>query len=84
MAEAGMPQDVAAMSFEAAMAELEEIVNLLEAGKGKLDDAIRSYERGAALRRHCETKLAEAQARIDRIVAGADGTVSTVPLDSEG
>jgi len=81
MAEAGMPQDVAGMSFEAAMAELEQIVNLLEAGKGKLDDAIRSYERGTALRRHCEAKLAEAQARIDRIVAGADGSITTAPLD---
>lgn len=83
MAEAGMPQDVAGMSFEAAMAELEQIVNLLEAGKGKLDDAIRSYERGTALRRHCEAKLAEAQARIDRIVAGADGSITTAPLDGE-
>lgn len=83
MAEAGMPQDVAGMSFEAAMAELEQIVNLLEAGKGKLDDAIRSYERGTALRRHCEAKLAEAQARIDRIVAGADGSISAVPLDGD-
>ena len=71
--------DIAAMSFEDALAELEGIVRRLEGGQVRLDDAIRSYERGAQLKRHCEAKLAEAQQRVDRIVIGADGTVTAEP-----
>ncbi|MDX2102621.1 MAG: exodeoxyribonuclease VII small subunit [Alphaproteobacteria bacterium] len=70
---------VADLSFEEALAELETIVRDLEGGRGKLDDAIAAYERGTALRRHCEAKLAEAQARIDRIVTGADATAGDPP-----
>ena len=77
-----LPPDIAAMSFEDAMSELEAIVRRLEEGKGKLDDAIGSYERGTFLRRHCEAKLAEAQAKIDRIVAGPDGAVTTAPFET--
>jgi exodeoxyribonuclease VII small subunit len=73
--------DIQTLSFEDAMAELEGIVRRLEEGKGRLDDAIQSYERGTQLRRYCEGKLAEAQAKIDKIVAGADGSVATVPLE---
>ena len=50
--------DVSALSFEDALAELEQIVRGLESGQQKLEDAITAYERGAALRRHCEAKLA--------------------------
>ena len=71
--------DIAAMSFEDALAELEGIVRRLEGGQVRLDDAIRSYERGAQLKRHCETKLAEAQQRVDRIVIGPDGAVTAEP-----
>lgn len=74
MTEPGLPPDVAAMSFETALAELEAIVKRLEAGNAKLDDAISAYERGALLKRHCDAKLREAQARVDKIVMGADGT----------
>ena len=56
------------LSFEEAMAELEGIVRGLESGKGDLARAIADYERGAALRRHCEAKLAEAEARVQAIV----------------
>jgi exodeoxyribonuclease VII small subunit len=73
------PDDIAAMSFEDALAELEQIVRRLEAGQVKLDEAIRFYERGALLKRHCEEKLEEAQQRVDRIVVGADGTVVARP-----
>ena len=52
MAEGPLPDDIANMSFEDAIKELEEIVKKLEEGKGKLDDAIDSYERGTLLRRH--------------------------------
>lgn len=79
MAETALPPDITAMSFEDALAELEQIVKRLEAGSGKLNDAITAYERGALLKRHCEAKLREAQARVDKIVVGADGTVATEP-----
>ncbi|HEX3860781.1 MAG TPA: exodeoxyribonuclease VII small subunit [Stellaceae bacterium] len=71
---------IAAMSFEDALAELEQIVRRLEAGQVKLDEAILSYERGAQLKQHCEQKLNEAQQRVDRIVIGPDGTVTAEPI----
>jgi len=79
MDELGLPADIAAMSFEDALAELEGIVRRLEGGQVKLDDAIQSYERGAQLKRHCEKKLNEAQQRVDRIVIGQDGAVTVEP-----
>jgi len=80
MATGDKDADIAALSFEDALAELEAIVRNLEQGEGKLDEAIDAYERGAALKRHCEAKLKEAQARIDRIVVADDGAVATEPL----
>jgi len=80
MTEAKRP-DVAKMSFEDALAELEQIVRGLEGGQQKLEDAISAYERGAALRKHCEAKLAEAEARVAAIVRTADGTISTRPME---
>lgn len=80
MTEPGLPPDIAAMSFEAALAELEAIVKRLEAGNAKLDEAITAYERGALLKRHCEAKLREAQSRVDKIVMGPDGTPSLEKL----
>ena len=69
------------MSFEDALAELEGIVQRLERGDGKLDDAIGAYERGVALKRHCEGKLREAQAKIEKIGLAPDGGVKTSPAD---
>jgi len=69
--------DVSTMSFEDALAELEQIVRGLETGQQKLEDAITAYERGVALRRHCETKLEEAEARVQVIVQRADGSLAT-------
>jgi exodeoxyribonuclease VII small subunit len=79
MTEPALPPEIAELSFEDALQELEQIVKRLEAGSGKLNDAISSYERGALLKRHCETKLREAQARVDKIVIGADGSARTEP-----
>jgi exodeoxyribonuclease VII small subunit len=79
MAETTLPPDIAAMSFEDALGELEQIVKRLEAGSAKLNDAITAYERGALLKRHCEAKLREAQARVDKIVIGADGVPAVEP-----
>ncbi len=76
MAETSLPGDIAAMSFEEALAELEQIVRRLEGGQVKLDEAIQSYERGAQLKQHCERKLNEAQQRVDRIVIGPDGAIT--------
>ena len=67
--------DIAGMSFEDALAELERIVRDLEAGQGKLDDAISSYERGALLKAHCEAKLRDAEAKVERITRAADGNL---------
>ena len=75
----GIPPDIAAMSFEDALAELEQIVRRLEGGQVKLDEAIISYERGAQLKRHCERKLNEAQQRVDRIVIGPEGAIGVEP-----
>jgi exodeoxyribonuclease VII small subunit len=72
-------QDVTAMSFEDALAELEQIVRRLEEGKGSLDDAIVAYERGAVLKRHCENKLQEAQTRVEKVIIGPGGTVAAEP-----
>ena len=77
------PTDVTGLSFEDALAELEKIVRQLEEGKGGLDASIKAYERGAALKRHCEAKLKEARARIDKIVLAADGTPSARPIESD-
>ncbi len=77
MTEPNPPPEISNMSFEDALAELEQIVRRLEAGQVKLDEAIVSYERGALLRQHCERKLNEAQQRVERIVIGADGALST-------
>jgi len=79
----GVPEDIRAMSFEQALQELRQIVERLETGEGKLDDAIAAYERGALLKRHCERKLREAEAKIEKIKVDDDGTASSEPLNVE-
>jgi exodeoxyribonuclease VII small subunit len=82
---AGKPQDkqpIEAMSFETALAELEDIVSRLEQGEVDLEDSIALYERGTALRAHCEKKLKGAEARLEKIVLAPDGTPKGAePLD---
>lgn len=58
---------VEALSFEDALAELEQIVSRLESGQGSLNDAIEAYERGSILKRHCQGKLEEARMRVEKI-----------------
>ena len=79
MVDVDVPADIAAMNFEEALAELEQIVRRLEGGQVKLDEAIHFYERGALLKRHCEKKLNEAQQRVDRIVIGGEGAITAEP-----
>ncbi len=76
--------DVAEMPFEAALAELEQIVDQLEKGAVSLDDSIRLYERGEALKTRCEELLKSAETRIEKIALNAAGKPKgVVPLDSD-
>ncbi len=61
------------MTFEEAMAELERVVNQLERGDVPLEDSIKLYERGAALKKRCETKLKEAEEKVAAITLDAEG-----------
>jgi exodeoxyribonuclease VII small subunit len=74
--------DISSLSFEKALAALEDIVARLEAGKVDLEESIKIYERGEALRKHCESKLKEAEARIEKITLDPSGKPTGVsPLD---
>ncbi len=70
------------MSFEEALGELEKIVTGLETGQAPLETSIQSYERGIALKKQCEKKLAEAQEKIEKISISSNGTPSTVPFET--
>lgn len=75
--------DVKSMSFEQALNELEQIVAKLEGGKAPLAESISIYERGEALKNHCETLLKTAEARIEKITLSRDGkAIGTEPLDA--
>lgn len=72
------------LSFEDAMAELETIVRQLEAGDAPLDASVDLYARGESLKKHCEQRLAAAQARIEAITTGPDGSAAaTRPFDAD-
>ena len=73
--------DIAAMTFEEALRALEDIVRKLEGGEVPLDQSISLYERGDELRKACQARLDAAQVRIEKIVAGPGGAVSTTPFD---
>ncbi len=74
--------DIKTLSFEKALAELELIVDRLEQGKVDLEQSIEIYSRGEALKKHCESLLKLAEARIEKITLRPDGTPSgTEPLD---
>ena len=76
--------DIARMNFETALAELEDIVEKLESGKVDLESSIAIYERGEALKIHCENLLRDAEARIERITLSRDGRpTGTEPLDGQ-
>ncbi len=72
---------VGEMSFEAALKELESIVARLEQGDVDLEESIVQYERGQALKAHCETKLKAAEGRLEKIVHGAKGPEGVEPAD---
>jgi exodeoxyribonuclease VII small subunit len=76
------PADIAKLPFEAALAELEGIVEKLEKGAVALEESIKIYERGEALKAHCDKLLRNAEMRIEKITLSADGKPKgTEPLD---
>ena len=83
MAENEIPKEIAEMSFEDALQALEEIVKSLESGDVKLDQAIDNYAKGAALKRHCENKLREAHAKIEKISLYANGQITSEAANLE-
>lgn len=82
MAETAANADIAAMSFEKALAELEAIVQRLERGDVPLEESVTIYERGETLKRRCEELLRQAEARVEKITLDAAGRpTGTEPLD---
>ena len=82
--DAAAVSDVGKMPFEAALAELERIVDQLEKGAVPLDDSITLYERGEALKKRCDELLKDAEMRIEKITLSADGKPKGVePLDPD-
>lgn len=75
------PANIAEMTFETALAELEQIVARLESGQAPLEDSIRMYERGALLKAHCEARLAAARLRVEKIIVGAGGVPGVEPAE---
>jgi exodeoxyribonuclease VII small subunit len=77
-------QDISEIPFEAALAELEQIVDQLEKGAVALDESIRLYERGEALKKRCDELLKNAEMRIEKITLAADGGFKgVIPLDDD-
>ena len=71
-----IPEDIKQLSFERALAELEEIVDNLESGSVDLEKSIENYTRGSLLRLHCQSKLDEAVLKLEEIKVSSDGKVS--------
>ena len=74
-------KDIAGLSFEQALAELETIVSELESGQAPLERSVQIYERGAALKAHCEARLAAARLQVDKIVLGQGGQAAAEPAE---
>ncbi|HPF48058.1 MAG TPA: exodeoxyribonuclease VII small subunit [Emcibacteraceae bacterium] len=76
-----IPDDIKNMKFEEALSALEDIVRSLESGEVSLEQSIEIYTRGTQLKAHCEEKLKDATARIEKITKSSDGTLTSTPLD---
>ena len=79
---------IAELTFEEALAALEQVVSQLEGGQVPLEQSIALYERGDALKKRCEAKLGEAELKVEKIVAGSDGDTpgtasGTEPFNTE-
>jgi exodeoxyribonuclease VII small subunit len=75
--------DIASLTFEQALAELERIVGQLETGQAPLEDSIALYELGALLKAHCEARLEAARLKVEKIVVGPAGAVASEPARFE-
>lgn len=76
--------DISQLTFEQALVALEEVVQQLESGNVPLDQSITLYERGEALRKHCQARLDAAQERIEKIVTDqSDNASGTAPFDTD-
>ena len=73
--------DIAALSFEQALAELEKIVSELESGQAPLERSVDIYKRGAALKAHCEARLEAARLQVEKFVVGQGGEPRAEPAD---
>lgn len=74
--------DIAGMTFERALKELETIVGRLERGDVELEESITIYERGESLRAHCDRLLRQAEAKVEKITLDSSGNpAGTEPLD---
>ena len=73
--------DITKLTFEKALAELEQIVQKLEGGAVPLEESVMIYERGEALKRRCEELLRQAEARVEKITLDAGKPTGTEPLD---
>ncbi len=78
-----IPDDIKNMKFEEALGALEDIVRNLESGDVSLEESTDIYTRGTQLKAHCEDKLKDATARIEKITKSSDGSLSSAPLDGE-
>jgi exodeoxyribonuclease VII small subunit len=76
-------KNVSEMTFEEALADLEQVVRQLESGNVPLEQSIAFYERGALLKKHCESKLDAAQARIEQITLSEGAPAGTAPFDAQ-
>ena len=77
----GQESDIAGLTFEQALGELEKIVAELESGKAELERSVDVYKRGALLKAHCEAKLRAAQLQVEKIVLGPGGAVGVEPAE---
>lgn len=73
--------EISTLSFEAAMAELEEVVRKLESGQVALEESIALYERGAALKAHCDAKLRAAEEKVEMIRSREGVAVGATPVE---
>lgn len=76
-----IPKDIEKLSFEEALSNLEDIVQKLEGGTVELETSIEIYTRGQQLKAHCESKLKDASARIEKIVVGTGDNMTTEPAN---
>ena len=70
-------QNLEKMDFEAALSELEDVVNKLESGDMNLDNVIEEYTKGVNLKNHCEKRLKEAKLKVEKIISSKDGEIKT-------